>query len=58
VTPNSRGLRLGRLAELRNILYEEMEKALQGQQDARQALDIGVQRSNRVLRDFQRSVRG
>jgi len=58
VTPNSRGLRLGRLAEIRNILYEEMEKALQGQQDAQQALDNGVQRGNRVLRDFQRAVGG
>ncbi len=32
VTPNSRGLRLGRLPEIRNIIYEEVEKALQGQQ--------------------------
>jgi len=58
VTENSRGLRLGRLAEIRNILYEEMEKALQGQQNAQQALDNGVQRGNRVLRDFQRSIGG
>jgi sn-glycerol 3-phosphate transport system substrate-binding protein len=32
VTENSRGLRLGRLPEIRNIVYEEVEKALQGQQ--------------------------
>jgi sn-glycerol 3-phosphate transport system substrate-binding protein len=36
VTDNSRGLRLGRLAEIRNIVYEEVEKALQGQQSAQQ----------------------
>jgi sn-glycerol 3-phosphate transport system substrate-binding protein len=58
VTANSRGLRLGRLAEIRNILYEETEKALQGQQSAQQALDNGVSRGNRVLREFQKSVGG
>lgn len=58
VTENSRGLRLGRLAEIRNILYEETEKMLQGQQTAQQALNSGVQRGNRVLREFQKSVGG
>jgi sn-glycerol 3-phosphate transport system substrate-binding protein len=58
VTNNSRGLRLGRLAEIRNILYEETEKALQGQQSGQQALDNGVSRGNRVLREFQKSVGG
>jgi sn-glycerol 3-phosphate transport system substrate-binding protein len=57
VTENSRGLRLGRLPEIRNIIYEEVERALQGQQTAQQALDSSVQRGNRVLRDFERSVR-
>ena len=37
VTSNSRGLRLGRLVEIRNIIYEEMEKAFQGKQTAQQA---------------------
>jgi sn-glycerol 3-phosphate transport system substrate-binding protein len=58
VTPNSRGLRLGRLAEIRNILYEEAEKMFQGQQTAKQALDSGAQRGNKVLREFQKSVGG
>ena len=58
VTPNSRGLRLGRLAEIRNILYEETEKALQGQQNGKAALDNAAQRGNKVLRDFQKSVGG
>jgi sn-glycerol 3-phosphate transport system substrate-binding protein len=58
VTSNSRGLRLGRLSEIRNILYEETEKALQGQQTGEQALDSGVSRGNRVLREFQKSVGG
>lgn len=58
VTANSRGLRLGRLSEIRNILYEETEKALQGQQTAKEALDNGARRGDRVLREFQKSVGG
>jgi sn-glycerol 3-phosphate transport system substrate-binding protein len=58
VTSNSRGLRLGRLSEIRNILYEETEKALQGQQSAQDTLDNGARRGNRVLREFQKSVGG
>jgi len=58
VTANSRGLRLGRLSEIRNILYEETEKALQGQQYAKEALDSSVRRGDRVLREFQKSVGG
>ena len=57
VTDNSRGLRLGRLPEIRNIIYEEVEKALQGQQGAQAALDSATERGNRVLREFQKSVR-
>jgi sn-glycerol 3-phosphate transport system substrate-binding protein len=56
VTENSRGLRLGRLPEIRNIVYEEIEKAMQGQQDAKVALDSAVTRGNKVLREFQKSV--
>ena len=36
---------------------EEVEKALQGQQNAQAALDSVVQRGNRVLREFEKSVR-
>jgi sn-glycerol 3-phosphate transport system substrate-binding protein len=58
VTENSKGLRLGRLPEIRNIMYEEIEKALQGQQGAQQALDASVARGNVVLRSFEKSVKG
>lgn len=58
LTPNSRGLRLGRLPEIRAVIYEEIEKALQGQQGAQAALDVAVERGNKVLRDFQKSARG
>jgi sn-glycerol 3-phosphate transport system substrate-binding protein len=57
VTNNSKGLRLGRLVEIRNIIYEEMEKAFQGGQTAQQAMDSATARGNKVLRDFEKSVK-
>lgn len=57
VSENSRGLRLGRLPEIRNIIQEELEKALQGGQTAQQAMDAAVARGNKVLRDFEKSVK-
>jgi len=57
VTNNSRGLRLGRLSEIRNIIYEEVEKGFQGNQTAQQAMDNAVARGNKVLREFQKSVK-
>ena len=57
VTPNSRGLRLGRLPEIRNIIYEEVEKSLQGQQSAQAAMDSATARGNRVLREFEKSAK-
>ncbi len=43
------------MPEIRTIIYEEMEKALQGQQTAQQALDNAVKRGNVVLRNFERA---
>ena len=57
VNENSRGFRLGRMTELRNIVYEETERAFQGQQGAQAALDNVVGRGNRVLREFERANR-
>ena len=57
LTPNTRGLRLGRLPEIRNIIQEELEKALQGGQTAQQAMDTAVQRGDKVLRDFAKAVK-
>ena len=58
VTPYTRGMRLGRLPEIRNILYEECEQAFAGKKTAKQALDETVSRGNVVLRAFQKSVGG
>ena len=57
VTPNTRGLRLGRLPEIRNVIEEELEKALQGGQTAQQAMDAAVARGNKVLKEFARSAK-
>ncbi len=57
VTPNTKGLRLGRLPEIRNIIQEELEKALQGGQTAQQAMDVAVTRGNKVLKEFARAAK-
>ena len=49
LTENSMGLRLGRLPEIRTILEEEVERALQGQQTAQQALDTAVSAATRCF---------
>lgn len=54
---NTKGLRLGRLPEIRNIIQEELERALAGAQGAQAAMDAAVARGNKVLREFERSVR-
>ena len=54
-TPNSMGFRLGGMVEIRNIIQEELEKALQGQQGAVQALESANRRGNVVLRNFEKA---
>ncbi len=56
-TENSMGLRLGNMPEIRVIMQEEMEKAFQGQETAKQAVDNAVQRGDAVLRNFERANR-
>lgn len=57
MTGNTRGIRLGGFVEIRVILQEEMERALQGQQTGQQAMDNAVNRGNQVLRNFERANR-
>jgi sn-glycerol 3-phosphate transport system substrate-binding protein len=56
-TENSMGLRLGNMPEIRTIVYEEWEKAFQGQQTAKQAMDSAVKRGNEVLRKFEQTYK-
>ncbi len=55
-TKNSKGLRLGNMPEIRVVMYEEIENALQGRQSAKQALDNAVRRGNEILRRFQQTI--
>ncbi len=52
---NSKGLRLGNMPEIRTVIYEEWEKAFQGQQTAKQAMDNAVRRGNDILRRFEKA---
>ncbi|MBU1713191.1 MAG: sn-glycerol-3-phosphate ABC transporter substrate-binding protein UgpB [Proteobacteria bacterium] len=56
-TVNSRGLRLGGMPEIRVVIEEELEKALQGNQTAQQAMDSAVARGNVILRNFEKTNR-
>jgi sn-glycerol 3-phosphate transport system substrate-binding protein len=46
------------MPEIRVVIQEEMERAFQGQQTAKQALDNAVRRGNEILRRFQRENTG
>jgi sn-glycerol 3-phosphate transport system substrate-binding protein len=54
-TENSKGLRLGSFVQIRNVIEEEIESALQGKKSAKDALDSAVTRGNDLLRQFQRA---
>jgi sn-glycerol 3-phosphate transport system substrate-binding protein len=54
-TENSKGLRLGNFVQIRAIVEEEIENALQGKKTPQQALDAAVSRGNELLRQFQKS---
>jgi len=56
-TENSLGLRLGNMPQIRIIVYEEWEKAFQGQQTAKEAMDNAVKRGNEVLREFEKTYK-
>jgi sn-glycerol 3-phosphate transport system substrate-binding protein len=55
-TENSRGLRLGNLVQIRDIIAEDLESAFAGKQDAQSALDDAVKRGNGLLRQFERNT--
>lgn len=57
-TVNSKGIRLGNYVEIRNILREEIEQALTGEQTMQQAFDEGARRGNELLRRFEATFPG
>ena len=54
-TENSKGLRFGSFVQIRDIINEEMEAVWAGQKSAQEALDAAVQRSNELIRQFERA---
>lgn len=54
-TKISRGLRLGYFIQIRNIINEELELVWNGSKEPQAALDSAVKRSNKKLREFERT---
>ncbi len=55
-TENSRGLRLGNLVQIRDVIAEDLEAAVSGKSAAKAALDDAVTRGNALLRQFQKNT--
>jgi sn-glycerol 3-phosphate transport system substrate-binding protein len=55
-TANSRGLRLGNLVQIRDIIAEDFEAIFAGKKGAQTALDDAVNRSNALLRQFEKNT--
>ena len=56
-TQNSRGLRLGNLAQIRDIIAEDLEAIFAGKQSAQAGLDDAVARGNAKLQQFEQNTR-
>ncbi|HSE94326.1 MAG TPA: sn-glycerol-3-phosphate ABC transporter substrate-binding protein UgpB [Methylomirabilota bacterium] len=56
-TENSKGLRLGNLVQIRDVMDEELEAVWAGKKSAKDALDSAVKRGNELLRQFERTNR-
>jgi sn-glycerol 3-phosphate transport system substrate-binding protein len=54
-TENSKGIRLGSFVLIRDVIDEELEQAFIGKRTAKEALDLAVERGNRLLRQFERA---
>ena len=55
-TANSRGLRLGNLPQIRDIIAGNLEAVFAGKEAAKPALDDAVARGNTLLRQFERNT--
>jgi sn-glycerol 3-phosphate transport system substrate-binding protein len=55
-TENSRGLRLGNLVQIRDVIAEDLEAAFAGKSEAKAVLDDAVNRGNALLRQFQKNT--
>ena len=53
---HTKGYRFGRWTEIRDYYHEEVERALQGKQSAKEALEIAALRGNAAIRAFARTA--
>jgi sn-glycerol 3-phosphate transport system substrate-binding protein len=56
-TDNSRGLRLGNLVQIRDVVAEDLEAIFAGKKGAQSGLDDAVARGNALLAQFERDTR-
>ncbi|WP_148254277.1 sn-glycerol-3-phosphate ABC transporter substrate-binding protein UgpB [Aidingimonas lacisalsi] len=54
-TENSKGIRLGNMIQIRDVVEEELETIFNGNVDVQEGMDNAVERSNDLLERFQRS---
>ena len=54
-TEHSKGIRLGSFVLIRDVIDEELEQVFSGKRTAQSALDLAVERGNRLLRQFERA---
>jgi sn-glycerol 3-phosphate transport system substrate-binding protein len=54
-TPNSKGLRFGNFAQVRDVIYGELENIFAGNKTAQQGLDDAVKQGNALLRKFEKT---
>src|SRR4249919_593211 len=54
-TENSKGIRLGSFVLVRDVIDEELEHVFSGKRSAQAAMDVAVERGNRLLRQFERA---
>ena len=55
-TENSRGLRLGNLVQIRDVIAEDLEGVFAGKSEPKAALDDAAARGNAILRQFQKNI--
>jgi sn-glycerol 3-phosphate transport system substrate-binding protein len=56
-TENSRGLRLGNLVQIRDLIAEDLEAIFAGKESAHAGLDDAVKRGNALLAQFEQNTR-
>lgn len=54
-TENSKGLRLGNMVQIRDVINEELEKIFAGKESVQDGLDQAVERGNKLLEKFERA---